>query len=126
MAPPVLQFRKVVKRFEMVTAVNAVSLTVHRDEIFTLLGPSGCGKTTILRLVVGLEEPDGGAAVGSSYPMEIAFRRAWTPPDRREATQIDAIVSKSTILATASSITASGGWPGGSDRDEKRALGRWG
>ena len=60
MAVPVLEFREVVKRFGAVKAVDGVSFSVARGEIFTLLGPSGCGKTTTLRLVAGLEEPDGG------------------------------------------------------------------
>ena len=60
MAQPVLEFREVVKRFGAVNAVDGVSFSVQRGEIFTLLGPSGCGKTTTLRLVAGLEEPDGG------------------------------------------------------------------
>ena len=41
-------------------AVDRASLEICRGEIFTLLGPSGCGKTTTLRLVAGLERPDGG------------------------------------------------------------------
>ncbi|WP_207480715.1 ABC transporter ATP-binding protein [Arenibaculum pallidiluteum] len=42
-------------------AVDGVSLTVGSGEFVVLLGPSGCGKTTLLRLIAGLEEPDGGA-----------------------------------------------------------------
>ena len=60
MAPPVLEFRAVIKRFGTVNAVDGVNFAVQRGEIFTLLGPSGCGKTTTLRLVAGLEEPDDG------------------------------------------------------------------
>src|SRR5215471_19765246 len=59
-APRVLEFRNVVKRFDGVIAVDGISFSVDRGEIFTLLGPSGCGKTTTLRLVAGLEEPDDG------------------------------------------------------------------
>ena len=54
MAPPVLEFRQVVKRFGTVNAVDGVSFSVQPGEYFTLLGPSGCGKTTMLRLVAGL------------------------------------------------------------------------
>ena len=59
-APRVLEFRNVCKRFDGVIAVDGISFSVYRGEIFTLLGPSGCGKTTTLRLVAGLEEPDDG------------------------------------------------------------------
>jgi multiple sugar transport system ATP-binding protein len=41
-------------------AVNDVSLTVHENEFMVLLGPSGCGKTTLLRMIAGLEFPNGG------------------------------------------------------------------
>jgi iron(III) transport system ATP-binding protein len=50
MSAAVLEFRDVVKRFGAVNAVDGVSFTIERGEIFTLLGPSGCGKTTTLRL----------------------------------------------------------------------------
>ena len=42
-------------------AVHDASFTAEDGSITTLLGPSGSGKTTVLRLVAGLEEPDGGA-----------------------------------------------------------------
>jgi iron(III) transport system ATP-binding protein len=60
-----------------VTAVDGVTFDVRQGELFTLLGPSGCGKTTTLRLVAGLERPDGGRVVFDG--ME------WTPlpPYRR-------------------------------------------
>ena len=37
-----------------------VSFSVEKSESLCLLGPSGCGKTTLLRLIAGLEMPDGG------------------------------------------------------------------
>ena len=48
------------KRFGNVVAVDDFSLTVEDGEFITLLGPSGCGKTTVLRMLAGLEMPDGG------------------------------------------------------------------
>jgi ABC-type Fe3+/spermidine/putrescine transport system ATPase subunit len=56
----VLEVRKLAKRYGGVHAVHEVSFDLHRGEVLTLLGPSGCGKSTTLRLVAGLEEPDGG------------------------------------------------------------------
>jgi spermidine/putrescine transport system ATP-binding protein len=49
------------KRYATVTAVDSVTLEVAPGEFFSLLGPSGCGKTTLLRLIAGFEQPDGGA-----------------------------------------------------------------
>jgi len=46
---------------QCVPAVRDLSLTVEEHELLVLLGPSGCGKTTTLRLIAGLEQPDGGS-----------------------------------------------------------------
>ena len=43
-----------------VSAVDDVSLTVHRGESLGVVGESGCGKTTLARMLVGLEKPDQG------------------------------------------------------------------
>src|SRR5919109_1019240 len=51
------------KHFGATAAVDDVSLTVERGELFALLGPSGCGKTTLLRMIAGLETPDRGRIV---------------------------------------------------------------
>ncbi len=51
---------RVTKRFDDVTAVDDVSITIPGGEFFSMLGPSGCGKTTTLRLIAGFEEPTNG------------------------------------------------------------------
>ena len=43
-----------------VTAVDDISLTVKKGEIFALLGSSGCGKSTLLRMLAGFETPTRG------------------------------------------------------------------
>jgi ABC-type Fe3+/spermidine/putrescine transport system ATPase subunit len=55
-----LEVNRVTKRFEGITAVAALSLTINEGDIVCLLGPSGCGKTTLLRLIAGLEQLDSG------------------------------------------------------------------
>jgi ABC-type Fe3+/spermidine/putrescine transport system ATPase subunit len=40
--------------------VDDVSFSIQPGEMFFLLGPSGCGKTTVLRMLVGFLQPDGG------------------------------------------------------------------
>ncbi|GJM27754.1 MAG: iron(III) ABC transporter ATP-binding protein [Cyclobacteriaceae bacterium] len=42
-------------------AVENVSLQVTQGELLALTGESGCGKTTLLRIIAGLEQPDGGS-----------------------------------------------------------------
>ena len=48
------------KRYGDLTAVDALSLTVHRGECFGLLGPNGAGKTTTIEILEGLLTPDEG------------------------------------------------------------------
>jgi putrescine transport system ATP-binding protein len=55
-----LQTDQLVKRFDGVTAVDDVSLTINKGEIFALLGSSGCGKSTLLRMLAGFETPTSG------------------------------------------------------------------
>lgn len=55
-----LRIEGVTKRFGTFTAVDDVSLTIRRGEIFSLLGGSGCGKTTLLRMLAGFETPTAG------------------------------------------------------------------
>jgi ABC-type Fe3+/spermidine/putrescine transport system ATPase subunit len=57
---PEVRVVDVVKKYGKLYALDHVSLTVHDQEYFSLLGPSGCGKTTLLRLIAGLIDPDGG------------------------------------------------------------------
>ena len=50
----------VVKQFDDAVAVDGVSLSIRRGEIFALLGSSGCGKSTLLRMLAGFETPTQG------------------------------------------------------------------
>ncbi len=51
------------KRYGDFTAVNGVSFSIHRGEIFGLLGPNGAGKTTTINMMIGLARPSGGSVV---------------------------------------------------------------
>jgi ABC-type Fe3+/spermidine/putrescine transport system ATPase subunit len=57
---PDIRVVNLTKKYGKMYALDNVSLTIHDQEYFSLLGPSGCGKTTLLRLIAGLIEPDGG------------------------------------------------------------------
>ena len=55
-----LRIDHITKRFGETLAVNDVSLSIDRGEIFALLGSSGCGKSTLLRVLSGFETPTSG------------------------------------------------------------------
>jgi ABC-2 type transport system ATP-binding protein len=50
------------KQFDSFVAVNEISFTVSRGEVFGFLGPNGAGKTTTMRMLLGLLAPTGGQA----------------------------------------------------------------
>jgi ABC-2 type transport system ATP-binding protein len=58
---------KVFRNKETVTAVDDVSFTVRRGEIFGLLGPNGAGKSTLIRILTTLLSPTSGTAFVGSY-----------------------------------------------------------
>jgi polar amino acid transport system ATP-binding protein len=55
-----LELIDVTTRFENLTALNKVSLTVAKGEVVCIIGPRGCGKSTLLRTVNWLTPPDEG------------------------------------------------------------------
>lgn len=55
-----LRIRNLYKTFSGFVALDRVNLDVGENEFVCLLGPSGCGKTTLLRIIAGLLDFDGG------------------------------------------------------------------
>ncbi len=62
--------RNVSKTYGKEQVLTGLSLTFPAGQVTCLRGPSGCGKTTLLRLIAGLEKPDGGTIEG--VPARIA------------------------------------------------------
>lgn len=55
------------RRFGDLVAVDQLSFTVSRGEVFGLVGPDGAGKTTTLRMLCGLIDPDSGEAIVAGH-----------------------------------------------------------
>ncbi len=60
MAEPIIQAVNISKKFKSKTVLEDISFDIMRGEFLSLLGPSGCGKTTILRMLIGIEQPTAG------------------------------------------------------------------
>src|ERR1700744_3551061 len=78
-----LKLSGVTRAFCRFRAVDNLSLSIARGEIFSLLGPSGCGKSTTLRLIAGLDQPDGGEITLNDTVLYSAARGAFVPTQKR-------------------------------------------
>ena len=68
---------------KIIKALDDVNLTIGDNTIFTLLGPSGCGKTTLLRSIVGLENPDFGEITIGDEIVWSKEKNIFIPPEKR-------------------------------------------
>ncbi|WP_425453405.1 ectoine/hydroxyectoine ABC transporter ATP-binding protein EhuA [Microbacterium bovistercoris] len=66
---PAIRFDRVEKQFGDHVVLHDLDFTVRKGDRVTLIGPSGSGKTTILRLVMTLEEADGGYIYVDEQPL---------------------------------------------------------
>ena len=63
----VIVVENLVKKYKDVTAVNGVSFTVKRGEVFALLGPNGAGKTTTIHVIATLLKPTSGRVLVGGF-----------------------------------------------------------
>jgi ABC-2 type transport system ATP-binding protein len=66
-----LKISKLTKRYSDFTAVDDISLSVDRGEIFGFLGPNGAGKTTTIKMIAGLLKPDAGQIVINDHDISV-------------------------------------------------------
>jgi ABC-2 type transport system ATP-binding protein len=68
----VVDARGLTKKFGSFTAVNDISFSVTRGEIFGLLGPNGAGKSTTFKMMCGLLTPTAGSATVHGVDLQVA------------------------------------------------------
>ena len=100
----ILQIDNLTKKFKRNVALDNMSLTIQKGEVFGLLGPNGAGKTTLIRLLIGLIKPTSGTARmnynGETYDirkdmMKIRERASLLP---QEAEVYENLTAKENIL----------------------------
>jgi ABC-2 type transport system ATP-binding protein len=69
----VVDAKGLTKKFGSFTAVNNISFTVQRGEIFGLLGPNGAGKSTTFKMMCGLLRPTGGSSLVNGLDLQVAL-----------------------------------------------------
>jgi ABC-2 type transport system ATP-binding protein len=96
------------KRFRSATAVDHLSFRVRPGRVTGFLGPNGAGKTTTMRMILGLDTPDGGRALVHGRPY-----RSLDQPLRAVGALLDAgeVHGGRSARAHLHSIAAAGGLP---------------
>ncbi len=72
---PAIEAIKIKKCFGTFCAVDGLSFTVDKGEIFGLLGPNGAGKSTLIRMLTTLLRPTSGTAIVNGYDVTVAPNR---------------------------------------------------
>ncbi|MGZ8523446.1 MAG: ABC transporter ATP-binding protein [Chitinophagaceae bacterium] len=81
----ILELQHLKKYFATQKAVDDVSLTIERGQIFGLLGPNGAGKTTLIRMITGIFYPDEGQIIfdGKKFePLKDIAHIGYMPEER--------------------------------------------
>jgi zinc transport system ATP-binding protein len=118
-ATPLLEARHVTFHYGREPVLEDVSLRLHSGEFAALVGPNGSGKSTLLKVLLGVVDPDGGAAfLFGETPAR--FRKRWrigyVPQRPAVASEVPATVRE---VVVAGRLSRRGWWrpPAASDRD---------
>lgn len=77
MKTPLIEFRKVTKRFGDNTVLDGANLKIYENEITTIIGKSGTGKSVLLKHIIGLLVPDEGSMLFKGKAVNEMSRKEW-------------------------------------------------
>lgn len=82
----IIELRDLTKKYGSFTAVDQLSLSIKKGEIFGLLGPNGAGKSTTILMMLGLTDPTSGSVRvcginSTTNPIEVKKRVGYLPED---------------------------------------------
>ena len=85
-----LKVEGITKRYGEIVAVDNLSFTVAKGEIFGLLGENGAGKTTTFRIIMGLLEPDSGKVTldGKKIDYDLSSKIGFVTEERSLLTKL--------------------------------------
>ncbi|MFT7481755.1 MAG: ABC-2 type transport system ATP-binding protein, partial [Oceanospirillaceae bacterium] len=66
----ILEVHNIVKHYAAHTALDDVSMSVAKGQIFGLLGPNGAGKTSLIRIINQITGPDEGHILFDGEPLQ--------------------------------------------------------
>ena len=68
-----LTVHHIYKNYGIEPILQDISFSVSADERVGLIGPNGCGKTTLMRIIMGFEQPDSGSIVTTRPNLRIGY-----------------------------------------------------
>src|SRR3954454_5396038 len=109
---PILELRRLGRRFGGVIAVNEVSFALRPGEIIGLIGPNGAGKTTLINLITGVLRADTGTVLYNGFDVthQAPFRAA-----RRGVARTFQIVQPFPAMTVAENVAAGALFAGGAE-----------
>ena len=79
-----IELKNINKHFGDNHVLKGIDFVIEDGDFMTLLGPSGCGKTTTLRVITGLENPEGGIVTIGGKEVVNGENKYYAPPAKRD------------------------------------------